>query len=42
MLISRHEDLHWDLFRWLVILSLAVVTAMVFASRVGGGLGAGW
>jgi hypothetical protein len=41
MLVSKHVDLHWELLKWLAILSLAVVTAMVFASRLGGSLG-GW
>ncbi len=39
MLVSRHVDLHWELLKWLAILSLAIVTAMAFAGRVGGGLG---
>jgi len=29
-------DLHWELFKWLAILSLAVATAMAFARHVGG------
>jgi len=36
MLIPRHIDLHWELLRWLAILSLAVATAMAFARHVGG------
>lgn len=39
MLVSKHVDLHWELLKWLAILSLAIVTAMAFASRVGGGPG---
>jgi hypothetical protein len=38
MLIPRHIDLHWELLRWLAILSLAVATAMAFAKHVGGAL----
>lgn len=39
MLVSKQVDLHWELLKWLAILSLAIATAMAFASRVGGGLG---
>jgi hypothetical protein len=39
MLVSRRVDLHWELLKWLAILSLAVATAMAFASRLGGSLG---
>jgi hypothetical protein len=35
MLIPRHIDLHWELLKWVVILSLAMATAMVFARYVG-------
>ena len=38
MLIRRHMDLHWELLKWLAILSLAVATAMAFARHVGGSL----
>ena len=38
MLVSKHVDLHWELLKWLAILSLAVATAMAFTSRVGGSL----
>jgi hypothetical protein len=38
MLVPRHFDLHWELLKWLAILSLAVATAMVFARHVGGAI----
>ena len=38
MFIPRHVDLHWELLKWLAILSLAVATAMAFAKHVGGAL----
>ena len=38
MLIRRHMDLHWELLKWLAILSLAVATAMAFARHVAGAL----
>jgi hypothetical protein len=39
MLVSRHVDLHWELLKWLAILSLAIATAMVFATQVVGRFG---
>ena len=38
MLIPRHMDLHWELFKWLSILTLALATAMAFAKHVAGSL----
>ena len=28
MLVSRHVDLHWELLKWLAILSLAIILAL--------------
>jgi hypothetical protein len=39
MLVSRHVDVHWELFKWLAIVSLAIATAMAFAGPLGGQLG---
>jgi len=38
MLIRRHIDLHWELLKWLAILSLAIATAMTFAKHLAGSL----
>jgi hypothetical protein len=34
--VSRHLRLTWEVLKWLAILSLAVATAMAFATRMGG------
>ncbi len=39
MLVSRHLHLTWEVLKWLAILSLAVATAMVFATQMGGAAG---
>jgi hypothetical protein len=37
MVITRHIDVHWELLKWLAIISLAVVTTMVYATKMAGG-----
>jgi hypothetical protein len=35
MLVSKRFHLEWELLRWLAIISLAVATAMIFATQIG-------
>ncbi len=37
MIYSKQLNLHWEVLRWMAILSLAVATAMLFAESLGGG-----
>lgn len=36
---TRHEMLHWELVKWVAILTLAGVLAAGFATRIAGGMG---
>ena len=38
MLISRREQVHWEILKWIAIFVLAAATAIVFASRMAGSL----
>ena len=35
-MVTRHVNLYWELLHWLAIISLAVATAIAFATRVAG------